>query len=100
MLAIITAVPPELRFIASSLPVFPFYIFSVFPSTGGIEKRCTFPCFLLLKPVCGSDGMVYSNECMLRTSSCKSGKPITVVYDKLNIQESETHQETCNSKFF
>ena len=100
MLAIITAVPPKLRFRESSLPVCPFYLFSIFPTTGDIEKRCNFPCFLLLKPVCGSDGMVYSNECALRGASCKSGEPITVVYDKLKILESERSQEICKSKFF
>ncbi|XP_054715534.1 agrin-like [Uloborus diversus] len=42
--------------------------------------RCNAICSEDLKPVCGSDGKTYTNECTLRVDACKSRKNIRVVY--------------------
>jgi coxsackievirus/adenovirus receptor len=42
---------------------------------------CNIRCLRNLKPVCGSDGETYSNECVMRTTACKQRKAIVKVYD-------------------
>ncbi|XP_035210218.1 agrin-like, partial [Stegodyphus dumicola] len=42
--------------------------------------RCNGECSEDLRPVCGSDGKTYTNECTLRVEACKSRKNIRVVY--------------------
>ncbi|KAK2717589.1 hypothetical protein QYM36_006385, partial [Artemia franciscana] len=41
---------------------------------------CPSPCDPVFKPVCGSDGRTYENECEVRRNSCLSKKNIDVAY--------------------
>lgn len=42
--------------------------------------RCNAICSPDLRPVCGSDGKTYTNECTLRVEACKSRKSIRIIY--------------------
>ncbi|RLN51158.1 hypothetical protein BBJ29_005878 [Phytophthora kernoviae] len=42
---------------------------------------CAFGCPGVENPVCGSDGVTYSNKCYLNLEACKSNSGITKVYD-------------------
>jgi len=49
---------------------------------GTHRPSCATVCALSWKPLCGSDGKLYSNECMMNSASCKStlqgGQPVTM----------------------
>ena len=42
-------------------------------------ESCQINCPKIYRPVCGSDGKVYSNYCMLRLARCESGSDIRPV---------------------
>merc|ERR1712170_115295 len=47
------------------------------PNRDECERKCT----LILKPICGSDGQTYSNQCLMEAAACRSNTEITVAHD-------------------
>nr|XP_042908817.1 agrin-like [Parasteatoda tepidariorum] len=55
--------------------------------------RCNAICSEDIRPVCGSDGKTYANECALRVEACKFRKNIRVVYSG----ECSTGKNPCEN---
>merc|ERR1711921_64277 len=43
------------------------------------SKRCIIPCPRHYKPLCGSDGKTYANECSMRVAACEKNEAIVAV---------------------
>lgn len=62
--------------------------------------RCSSLCPNDYKPICGSDGHLYSNECALRSAACVSGKAITITRTaRLDGEDCERCQAKCQEIF-
>jgi len=49
------------------------------PLDSSLRKGCRGFCPAIYDPVCGSNGMTYSNECAMITQTCNRRPPVTVV---------------------
>ena len=45
------------------------------------EPKCPQACPRIYRPVCGSDGKTYPNECVLKVNACVNEENITVVHE-------------------
>ena len=50
------------------------------PEDGKPVCKCPLDCPQNYKPVCGSDGTTYGNECLMRSTSCTDKITVTVAY--------------------
>ena len=44
------------------------------------EPKCSKICPAVFAPVCGSDGEIYPNECILNVTACKNDEIIRIVH--------------------
>ena len=45
------------------------------------EPKCSQACPKIYRPVCGSDGETYPNECVLNVTACENEENIRVVHE-------------------
>ena len=45
------------------------------------EAGCDPNCSRILKHVCGTDGVTYNNECLLKLKACKSGNRLRLIWE-------------------
>ena len=56
-------------------------------------NACHYNCSTTWRPVCGSDHLLYSNECVLQRATCKQKRAIVPV-------KSYDTNDDCSSKHF
>ncbi|CEG36082.1 Protease inhibitor protein [Plasmopara halstedii] len=50
-------------------------------ANAGYASNCLLKCSDKNEPVCGSNGVTYTNECLLNLANCESSEPITKVHE-------------------
>ncbi|XP_023329961.1 ovoinhibitor [Eurytemora carolleeae] len=63
---------------------------------GQEAPKCTLACTKIYLPLCGSDGVTYSNECIMQKSACTEDRKIDVVHSGPCIGDEETNSTRCN----
>ena len=63
---------------------------------GKLEKQeCQLMCPRNFRPVCGSDGQTYSNECQLKSQACLAKKSVRVAHDGACGENSSAIHLSC-----
>ncbi|CAG2170611.1 unnamed protein product [Oppiella nova] len=59
-------------------------------SEGRALERCPKTCLEFPKPVCGTDGQIYLNECQMRQMNCDSDGKVYLNHCKMLYENCET----------
>ncbi|XP_062590212.1 serine protease inhibitor Kazal-type 1-like [Saccostrea cucullata] len=54
------------------------------------EAHCNQICPRIYRPICGSDGNTYANDCLLRVHNCLNDDNVVVAYDGPCVVPSST----------
>ncbi|XP_054168676.1 agrin-like isoform X2 [Oppia nitens] len=58
--------------------------------------RCNAICNQDFKPVCGSDGKTYTNECILRVEACKTRRSLRIIHTGVCVESNPCSTLKCN----
>jgi len=57
------------------------FVILAFTDARATDKECNEACPYNYRPVCASDGVTYSNECVMEAEGCINGVELHIVYE-------------------